>query len=338
MGSMTWQFKHCENFQNMLEKIHSQQEVSANAKKSDAKAPEWKGPTMATYQQYLNYAIHFGNWCKAAYGCRYYSDCRCHVQDYADWLIAQKEADSTVHDYLSGVCAAFGISLAEIKHPIRHTADNTRSRGSKKSDTRRDTKRECSPRLFDLTACIGIRRSEYQRLCGDDLVRDETGYLCVRVEKGKGGKEQYQRVPPGREAFVSGYFDGSHNYVFTRAEMKNKIDLHHLRHYAAWSAYQGYVERLNAQPGYREQLISEVKARWREYCKKPWNPREVRGVYRLRGRNNELAAAAGFPVVYDRLALMATSIFFLSHWRNDVSVVNYLLAAADLVLSEKAKD
>ena len=61
-------------------------------------------------------------------------------------------------------------------------------------------------------------------------------------------------------------------------------------------------------------------------------------MYRLRGRNRELAIAAGFPTEYDRLALMAVSIYHLSHWRNDVSVANYILGvAADMVL-EKTED
>ena len=34
----------------------------------------------------------------------------------------------------------------------------------------------------------------------------------------------------------------------------------------------------------------------------------------------------GLPVVYDRLAVMAVSVFHLSHWRCDVTVDNYLLA------------
>lgn len=338
MGSIVYEMVNSPCFKQIAQHIQEQNKARIVAQEAGILVPRWEGPTRKSFTQYRKHAIQFGNWCRSVYGCKTYEACRPYIQAYADSLRQKGLSPSTIHTYLAGVCCAYGVSLSDLEKPIRHVAENTRSRGSKKSDTRRDTKRECSPRLFDLAACIGIRRTEYGQLRGDDLVRDEVGYWCVRVRKGKGGKQQLQRIPPGKEAFVADYFDGSHNYVFTRAEMENKIDLHHLRHDAAWTAYQGYVERLNAQPWYREQLMNEVKARWDKYCKKRWNPREVQGVYRLRGRNRELAIAAGFPTEYDRLALMVVSIFVLSHWRNDVSVANYLLAAAADMVFEKAKN
>ena len=52
----------------------------------------------------------------------------------------------------------------------------------------------------------------------------------------------------------------------------------------------------------------------------------VLGASKLRGHNRKLAQQHGLPVWYDRLALLAVSIFHLSHWRHDVTVANYLLA------------
>ena len=46
----------------------------------------------------------------------------------------------------------------------------------------------------------------------------------------------------------------------------------------------------------------------------------------IRGNSRRLAIDHGLPVKYDRLAVMAVSIFHLSHWRCDVTVANYLLA------------
>ena len=34
----------------------------------------------------------------------------------------------------------------------------------------------------------------------------------------------------------------------------------------------------------------------------------------------------GLPLHYDKLALLSTSIFKLSHWRNDVTIASYMLA------------
>ena len=53
---------------------------------------------------------------------------------------------------------------------------------------------------------------------------------------------------------------------------------------------------------------------------------QIRGKYYIRGKNKELAKKKGLPLVYDKTALMAVSIFNLSHWRVDVTVSNYLLA------------
>lgn len=53
---------------------------------------------------------------------------------------------------------------------------------------------------------------------------------------------------------------------------------------------------------------------------------KVNGNYVLRGHNRELALKNGLPVSYDRLALLAVSIYHLAHWRHDVTAANYLLA------------
>lgn len=108
--------------------------------------------------------------------------------------------------------------------------------------------------------------------------------------------------------------------------LDNKIDLHHVRAVQAQRAYQYYVERLCNEPEYRAQLEAEIKVRWRKYNKRRWKQREFGGSYKLRGSNKELARRLGRPTEYDRLAVLATSVFHLSHWRCDVTVSNYLLA------------
>ena len=126
--------------------------------------------------------------------------------------------------------------------------------------------------------------------------------------------------------FVRSYFNGTADFVFSRAELDNKIDLHHLRAVQAQRAYRYYEMRLRNEPEYRRQLEVEIKARWRKYNKRRWKQREFEGLYKLRGTNRQLAQKLGKPTEYDRLAVMAVSVFHLSHWRNDVTVSNYLLA------------
>ena len=301
-------------------------EISQRCKQLQANPVDGKHTSLKSWRTYMDSAIHFGQWCKTTYGCRHFGDCQEHIPDYVDWLAQQGKSASTIHTYLAGVCRVFEVPLADVKKPKRVTSQNTRSRGLKGVDNRNDAAREASPRLHDFAAAVGIRRAEYARLRGDDLVYDESGYLCVRVKRGKGGKFQLQRILPGDEMLARSYFDGSDTLLFTRAEMSNKIDLHHLRAVQAQRAYRYYAGRLHEEPAYRAQLEQEIKLRWQLYNKRRWKQHEFEGTYRLRGANKQLARKLGRSTEYDRLAVMATSVFHLSHWRCDVTVSNYLLA------------
>ena len=302
-------------------------EISQRCKELQANKPAGgKHTSDKSWKSYMDSSIKFGEWCKKQYHCRHFSDCRGHIQDYADWLAKQGKSASTIHTYLAGVCRVYEVPLDKVQKPKRVTSQNTRSRGLKGVDNRNDAAREASPRLHDFAAAVGIRRAEYARLRGDDLVYDESGYLCVRVKRGKGGKFQLQRILPGDEMLARSYFDGSDTLLFTRAEMSNKIDLHHLRAVQAQRAYRYYAGRLHEEPAYRAQLEQEIKLRWQLYNKRRWKQHEFEGTYRLRGANKQLARKLGRSTEYDRLAVMATSVFHLSHWRCDVTVSNYLLA------------
>ena len=290
-----------------------------------------------TEKQYRNHAIKFANWCKEQYGCRMLDECSTHVQDYADFLVAQGKSPSTIHTYLAGICRICGIPLADIQKPIRVIAENTRSRGMKAVDERKDAGREASPRLYDFTAIVGIRRNEYLHLTPDDLVFDDFGHPCVLVRKGKGGKRQLQRILPDELPAIKAVFDAptDDRHLFSREELKNKIDLHHLRALRAQKMYRYYLDKIENTPEYREQLIAEIRHTWEHdddtrkengYRAKRWSDMKVTGNYVLRGNNRKLAQKHGLPLQYDRLALLAVSIFHLSHWRHDVTVANYLLA------------
>ena len=277
-------------------------------------------------RMYRNHVVKFGKWCAVTYGCRTPADCALHIQDYSNWLVRQGKSASTVHTYLAGVCRYFNVPLSNIEKPRRIGAEFVRSRGQKLVDSRNDSMREASPRLYDFARVVGCRRNEYQRLRGNDFVQDETGHWCVRICRGKGGKYQEQRILPDDVEFVKSYFDGSDNYIFSAAEMKNKIDLHHLRALQAQRAYVYYQELIKDTDS-RTQLIQELQARWEHHNnKKRWNPRLIEGYYYLRGANRKLAQEHGLPTQYDKLAVMAVSVFMLSHWRTDVTICDYLLA------------
>lgn len=290
-----------------------------------------------TERQYKKHALKFVEYCKSTYRCKTLEDCKSHIQDYTNYLTASGKTPSTTHTYLAGICRVLDVSLEDINKPIRIVAENTRSRGSKAVDIRKDAGREASPRLYDFAVIVGIRRNEYLHLAPDDLVTDDFGNWCIRVKKGKGGKRQLQRILPEELEAVKAVFDNpaDANHLFSKDEMNNKIDLHHLRALRAQQMYRCYLNRIQTENGYREQLISEIRHTWEKddearkengYRAKRWSDMKVTGQYILRGNNRKLAKKHGLPVKYDRLALLAVSIFHLSHWRHDVTVANYLLA------------
>ena len=290
-----------------------------------------------TEKQYRNHAIKFANWCKEQYGCRTLDECSAHIQDYADFLVVQGRSPSTIHTYLAGICRICGVPLADIQKPIRVVAENTRSRGMKAVDERKDAGREASPRLYDFAVIVGIRRNEYLHLTPDDLVFDDFGHPCVLVRKGKDGKRQLQRILPDELPAIKAVFDNPADagHLFPKAEINNKIDLHHLRALRAQKMYRYYLDKIENEHGYRAQLINEIRHVWEHddearkengYKAKRWSDMKVTGNYILRGNNRKLAKKHGLPLQYDRLALLAVSIFHLSHWRHNVTVANYLLA------------
>ena len=281
--------------------------------------------TKKSERQYKNHAIKFGLWCKENYKCRHFDDCKSHIQDYADFLIKEGYSASTIHTYLAAVCRVWEVDMSTIQKPERHVSDNTRSRGKKAVDTRKDAQREAFPRLYDFAARVGLRRREYLRLYDDSLVEDESGYPCIRV-RGKGGKVQYQRILPADIQFVCSYFTDkdANECIFDRKELTNKIDLHHLRASQAKRAYLYYLDAIR-DPAFKEQLIRELEARFEANGRK-LNHDQIDGKYYLRGLNRKFAREHNLPIAYNRLALMAVSVFHLSHWRLDVTVCNYMLA------------
>lgn len=113
-----------------------------------------------------------------------------------------------------------------------------------------------------------------------------------------------------------------------------------MRRAHAQEAYNYYLQQI--QSGHRQDLIDDLKQYFQTYhAKSPGEAGNRRlakqymrfcqdlyknhGVYRLRGENLKRAQRAGRPIVYDRVALMAVSVYHLAHWRNDVTAKNYMV-------------
>ena len=267
------------------------------------------------------------------------------LQAYEQHLEKRPEgySASTIHSKLAGVCKATGVSMKEISKPKR-TA-KTIKRGRSETKTGRAEKELADPkyaRLTDLQKAVGIRRSELEKLTGADLIRDENGNAAyIRVERGKGGKEQLQWILPKDRETVEGIFsdvkpDGK---VFSGEEMANHINLHKMRAEHAKDVYDYFAKLIKDHPSKANSLRDVLLKRWEKGHRDLLNENPKRyeharrkflsdmddRPYKLRGENLQKAKDLGLPEEYDRLAVMAASVFALSHWRLDVTMTNYLL-------------
>ncbi|MBQ9849143.1 MAG: site-specific integrase [Clostridia bacterium] len=291
--------------------------------------------TQKNYRKWLDAYIKY---CREHHNCKTHDECFMHIQDYADYLQGKYSA-STIHSYLAAVCGFYNVPMDLIAKPIRHTAEYTKSRSDNGKTIRADNNPD-NPhyeRSVSFQRVVGIRASELAKLEGRDLVTDESGHLCVFVKNGKGGKDSLQRILPEDEVFVSEYFNvGKKEKVFQPIELSNSIDYHHVRADNAKRCYEYYLNRINTEEGYAEKLADEIRLRWKLYCTKrlkdgtivhkPFDEKLIKGTYKTRGKNKQLAIEYGLPTEYNNLALAAVSIFHLAHWRNNVTVQSYLLS------------
>lgn len=270
------------------------------------------------------------------------SDKRALIQSYADLLLEQGKSPSTIHRYIAPVCKGAGINMADIEKPKRTIDRITRSRSADANNQGNVEQTEDRfKRLVDFQKAVGIRRAELARLRPEDIIQTD-GRVYVNITRGKGGKEQYQAVLPDNIDVVLKTRDtATGERLFSKDEMKNKIDLHALRADSAKTAYKYYANKLKESPELRNQYAHmlqryfyDMNARLREASPRQYNARfaafkrdmyQSGGIYKIRGASVDIAREKGLPLEYDRMALMMTSVFHLSHWRNDVTVINYML-------------
>lgn len=304
----------------------------------------------ATGRAYKKHIKSFARWAKAqGYKCPE-DITKDVIQEYEEYLEKDPKQYSaaTIHSYLTPVCRAAGVNMSLIRKPRRTAGTITRGRdldaaGQPIVQNEKGRREENDPknaRLVTLQGAVGIRRAELGRLCGADLV-SEGGSIYVRVRKGKGGKDQLQYILPKDRPIVQAVFDGiaPDQKVFSKDELNNKINLHGLRAAHGRECYQYYSSLIAAKPETAGRLRATLLQRWdkgherlRESDPGTWGRQRKRFIrdcddrpYLLRGENLQKAQALGLPDTYNRLALMCVSVFHLSHWRLDVTVINYML-------------
>ena len=262
-----------------------------------------------------------------------------YLQQYADNLKARGLSAATIHTYIAPCCKGLNIPMQHISKPDRAIRDITRSRGGKNPRGRKDAEKPEYARLVAFQEAVGLRRAELEKLRGEDLQKRD-GQLYIVARQGKGGKEQWQKILPKDAGTVAKTFEGikKDEKVFSQEEMKNRIDLHGMRAAHARQTYDYYLTRIKQEPDYRMQLQEDLKAYFREhhdpdheldqaaYNRFCMDMSRNQGIYQMRGEARKLAEEMERPAIYDRVALMAVSVFHLAHWRLDVTVCNYLTA------------
>ena len=287
-----------------------------------------------TRKQYTKQMKLYVKFCREKFNSKSFEECQNHIQEYSDFLQEKNYSASTIHTYLAAVCAVFEVNLSTISKPVRHVTDYSKGRNKRYIDAKNDMNNPQWSHIIEFQKRVGIRRDELKCLCKSDFCYDESGRACVLVRKGKGGKQQLQRILEKDIEFIKSYFDSTvpNERVFDEKYFQNDLNFHRLRAECAKEYYHEQLKKIKENPAYAEQLEKEIRDRWskmnltKKSKAKKFKEVELRGIYTLRGKNRELAHQKGFPVHYDKLALLATSIFKLSHWRNDVTVGSYLLA------------
>ena len=249
---------------------------------------------------------------------------------------------ATIHTYLAPICKAVDINMNRIRKDKRSSDKIIRGRiKSKNSQGKHQETDSRFSRLVNFQRAVGIRRSELKKLKGKDIRKDNNGNYYVLVQRGKGGKFQPQLILPQDVPVVLDTFKNKQedDYIFTDVEMNNLINLHGMRAQHARECYYFYLKKLQDNPKFKLNLKNFLIERWevghqnlrnkslKKFEKQKKNfINELRDEpYKIRGSNYKKALNSALPTKYNRLALMAVSVFHLSHWRLSVTVTNYIL-------------
>lgn len=273
-------------------------------------------------------------------GFRNLEEARGSIQEYYDSL-NEKYSVSSCHTFLAPVTKFYGISMAKIRKPEKRVWANYTKGRVKKTDKYRTYSDINHPKwkeLVEFQRRCGVRRNELLNLCGGDWREetDEDGNVnfYVHIRRGKGGKQSDYLIKPSDVDLIKSYFKNKNENerIFNPELFKNDLNLHKLRAKHAEDMYYYYLNKISENPEYRKTLERLIVKKWNEGNINPktgkpkrLDPRELTGLYHLRGKTREKAIKLGKPVTYDRLCLKASSCLNLGHYRTNISVLYIVL-------------
>ncbi len=273
-----------------------------------------------TKEQYKKTFNKFAEWVKEQEGTY-----RVDPQKYHDLIVqylSKYENPHTYHTHLSALCCGCGLEMSDFKE-----AHKKRGMSIKGRDVE-GVRNALNERICRFAELTGIRKSEISRMQQLDIT-ERDGYTYVIVRKGKGGKYQEQMILPEYVEEVKGFYQqpqGEDGYLFSREEVRafKNANPHRLRRLNAWKSYKYFLEY---KPEWRSRLKEtylknpKKKADWYKYVERV----QKSPIYELRGERRALCEKLGIAYRLDREAVMMTSVFMLSHYREQVTVDNYLL-------------
>lgn len=270
--------------------------------------------------------------------CRTIESSKEHIREWAEHLVQERGLrPETVHGYIDHLGVVYGVSGGDAEYGnLGRDAHIIKGREERTERDVMDRMNEKYERFVELSEMTGLRRSELQQIRADSFYQREDGYYYVDVV-GKGGKEQAQRILHEHDAIVEKYLDmRSSEPLLSREECQNHINAHANRRDLAQMAYEGYKSMCETQEG-RERLFSELKTYFDErydlnHTGRTWEDnrdmqilsRDLESVYHCRGEQRDAFIEQGQEPHFDRLAMLAVSVFHLAHWRCDVTVQNYM--------------
>lgn len=288
--------------------------------------------TPMSKKQYIDIIKAFGAWVKGREGTeriqpeKYHELIQAYITERGQTVTAQ-----TVNKDLAALVNGTGEHKQDYIHPKRN---ETPTRGRNTDGTVKEGKATAAgTRLYNLAHYIGIREKEYLQLRGRDIKTDRHGLTYIHVSKGKGGKEQWQLVNPAHAKEIQATFASvaPGAYVFDKKEVDgcDHANLHGLRREHARNMYEWFMQQSRAS---KDILMNEVKQRYAD------NPRKAeRGAWRkieqriinsptiqTRGHNKATLQAQGRETTFNREGVIFVSVMCLSHYREDVTVSNYL--------------
>ena len=244
-------------------------------------------------------------------------------QRYLDYRASIGKAADTVYADRVALTMGLGVPASDFHIAKRGAPTKGRDVGHRTAT---------NARVYDIAPKVGIRLDEYGQLRGNSF-RERDGHLFVHVPKGKGGKEQWQLINDKYKDEVRELFNGNpKEFVFTKAEIRGaaRAGTHDARRQNAREMYEYFRTCPESE---KEYWRAEVRQRFAMNPKKVERESYEKYVSRLsttptiwvRGTNRERCEERGIEPCFDREAVMMTSVLCLSHYREDVTVTNYLI-------------